>query len=169
MVTVLYISKTSTKYCWLEINYDRGTASTIQNMGGDAGLANCRQMLSALFRLSGLLPANLFGKGVAPFLPWDSFPSILGREIERVCEWGEGTEGKRERNLSRLYTQYGAQYGARSHDPGIMTLAEIMSQTLNPLNHSGAPLPLDFAHQSSASLFIFNTCDVFCSGLEIGF
>ena len=56
---------------------------------------------------------------------------------------GERDRG-RERIPSRLHTQHGARCGARSHDPGITTRAEIESQTLNPLSHPGAPLGQTF-------------------------
>ena len=53
---------------------------------------------------------------------------------------GERGRGKgRERILSRLYAQPGAQHWAGSHAPGIMTWAEIKSQMLNWLSHQGAP------------------------------
>ena len=51
-----------------------------------------------------------------------------------------GEKGRgRERILSRLYTQQGARHRALSHDPGVTAWAEIESQMLNPLSHSGAP------------------------------
>ena len=40
-------------------------------------------------------------------------------------------EGKRERLSSRLHTQHGAPHGAQSHDPEIVTLAEIKRGMLN--------------------------------------
>lgn len=48
---------------------------------------------------------------------------------------GEG----RERILSRLHTQRGAQGGVRSHNSEIVPCAETESQTLHRLNHPGAP------------------------------
>ena len=51
------------------------------------------------------------------------------RERKRECELGRGAEGERERErergriLSRLQAERGAQRGARSYDPGIMTRA----------------------------------------------
>ena len=45
----------------------------------------------------------------------------------------------RERIISRFRAQQGAHYGARSHDPEIMTWADIRSQMLNWLSHLGAP------------------------------
>ena len=76
-------------------------------------------------------------------------PSILSikfvfvfRERERarardsMCKWlGRDRERGRERILSRIW----AWHGAWSHNPEIMTWAEIKSQTLNWLSHPGAP------------------------------
>ena len=54
-----------------------------------------------------------------------------------MCQQGRGAEG--ERIPSRLHAQHGAQNGARFHDPGILTWAEIKSRTLIQLSHSCAP------------------------------
>lgn len=40
---------------------------------------------------------------------------------------------------SRLPTEHRSGYKAQSHDPEIMTQAEIKSQMLNRLSHSGTP------------------------------
>ena len=56
-----------------------------------------------------------------------------GREEQRTREKEKERERERERERtsSRLHTQLGAQNGARSHDPGIMTQAKIKSRRLN--------------------------------------
>ena len=59
---------------------------------------------------------------------------IWERENERA--W----VGGRDRGTSRLPTEYWAQHGAWSHNPEIMTWAEIKSQMLNQLSHPGAPI-----------------------------
>ena len=46
----------------------------------------------------------------------------------------------RERIRSRFSTEYRARHRAQSHDPEILTRAEIKSQMLYPLSHLGAPL-----------------------------
>ena len=55
--------------------------------------------------------------------------------------WGQRAETERERGsiLSRLPTEHGAQPGAWSRNPEIMTWAEIRSRMLNWLSHPGAP------------------------------
>ena len=61
-------------------------------------------------------------------------------ERERVCmhTWvGEGQRG-RERIINRPCTQHRARRGAQSHEPREHS-AETKSQTLNRLNHPGAP------------------------------
>ena len=52
-----------------------------------------------------------------------------GRERERVSEW----------ILTRLHAQHRVQLPSWSHDPGIMTWAEIKSLMLNQLSHPDAP------------------------------
>ena len=54
------------------------------------------------------------------------------REGEREHWKGREREGERE-------SQAGSILGARNHNPGIMTCAEIKSQTLNWLSHPGTP------------------------------
>ena len=49
-----------------------------------------------------------------------------------------GSRGK-ERISRRLHAQHRAPHGAWSHDPGVVTWAEIKSQMLNWLSHPGAP------------------------------
>ena len=51
--------------------------------------------------------------------------------------WWEKRQRQRERNLSRLSAEQGAQCGAWSQDPEIMTWAETKSQMLNWLYHPG--------------------------------
>ena len=46
-------------------------------------------------------------------------------------------EREREKIPSRIHTQHGAQHEAQSHDPGIVTWAEIKSGMLNPQTHRG--------------------------------
>ena len=53
-------------------------------------------------------------------------------------KWGRGAEEERERILSRPHAEHGAPRRAWSHDSGIMTWAEIKSQTPSRLSHSGA-------------------------------
>ena len=62
---------------------------------------------------------------------------IYFRERENTS----GGEGQRETEkiLSRLHAQRGARHGARSHDPGLMTWAQIKSWLLNRLSHPGTP------------------------------
>ena len=57
--------------------------------------------------------------------------------VER--ERWEGQEAQ-ERIPSRFHSQTGAQHGAWSHKPRIMTWAEIKSQIFNLLSHPGTPL-----------------------------
>ena len=57
-------------------------------------------------------------------------------------------EGEKERILSRFHSQHGVQCRAQSHDPGIMTWAEIMNQRLNQLSHPGAPCFCSSLHPS---------------------
>ena len=52
---------------------------------------------------------------------------------------GGGAEERLERISSRLSTEWGAQPGASSHNPEIMTWAKTKSQMLNQLSHLGAP------------------------------
>ena len=55
---------------------------------------------------------------------------VFLRERERVrAQAGQGQRGVR----------HGAQRGARSYDPGVMTFAKIKSPMANRLNHPGAP------------------------------
>ena len=74
----------------------------------------------------------------------DIYPSIfvclflLEKERAQESSGREGTEGEGKRILSRLHTQCRAQ----SHNPEIMTWAEIKSLPLNWLNHPGASIPL---------------------------
>ena len=60
--------------------------------------------------------------------------------FEREYGWsGRGQkEGVRE-TLKQAHAQHGAWLGARSHNPGITTWAEIKSWTLNWRSHPGAP------------------------------
>ena len=58
--------------------------------------------------------------------------------LERAPKQGREKEG--EKILSRLHAQHRAQRGTWSHDPGIMTWAEIKSWTLNQLSYPGIPL-----------------------------
>ena len=51
-----------------------------------------------------------------------------------------GAEGERGKILSRPYTQCGAQCGAWSHYPEIMTWVEIKNQMLNWLSQQGTPV-----------------------------
>ena len=64
------------------------------------------------------------------------------RERERECTQVGERDWGRERILIRLHAQCGAQHQAQSHDPWIMTWAEIKSWTLNlnQLSHPGTPL-----------------------------
>ena len=56
--------------------------------------------------------------------------------------WGKSRGGRR--GTSRLHPEYGAWHGAQSHDPKIMTWAEIKSQTLTWLSQPSAPFLLTF-------------------------
>ena len=55
---------------------------------------------------------------------------VLFFKREGDSEWWGAPEGEGERILSRLHTQHGAQHGTPSHDPEIMTWAEIKSWML---------------------------------------
>ena len=76
---------------------------------------------------------------------------FLEREYVQVREMGKGRERERERERerisSRLHTQHGAQCRAQSHNPGIMTWADIKSRTVN--HHPGAP---------NSPFFLINIC-----------
>ena len=52
-------------------------------------------------------------------------------EKKNFLEEGKGRKSGRERFLSRLHFQCGAQCRTPSHDPEIMTRAEIKCQILN--------------------------------------
>ena len=69
---------------------------------------------------------------------------------EREREHAQAREGQRERDRisSSLHTKHRARHGARSHDPGIMTWAEIKSRALNQLSHPGT-------HISSVFILLF--------------
>ena len=83
-----------------------------------------------------------WGKGFTVFLLF----FIL--ETEQVSR-GEGQrERARASILSRLHTQCGAQHGARSHNPGIMTWAEIKSWSLYQMSHRGTPEAFTFSEKS---------------------
>ena len=60
-----------------------------------------------------------------------------------VLVWGGRGRG-RERILSRLHTQHGAQHRAQSHDPEITASAEIKSQMLNRTKPPRLPYLLIF-------------------------
>lgn len=53
---------------------------------------------------------------------------------------GRGRGSERDRILSRLLAQHGAQCRAQPHNPKIMTFAESRSCTLNQMSHPGAPI-----------------------------
>ena len=58
--------------------------------------------------------------------------------LERKRAWVRGeVEGVNLKHIS--YWAQGAQHWAWSHNPEIMTWAEIKSQMLNQLNHTAAP------------------------------
>ena len=78
----------------------------------------------------------LFISSIFVFIP---FPSFSLREND----WGRGTEGEREKILSRLHAQWVAWCVARSHDREIMTWAEIKSQRLSQTEPPGRPHVLD--------------------------
>ena len=79
---------------------------------------------------------------------------------ERIHTWavGGGGRGERRGKRDRLHAERGAQCGAQSHNPEIMTRAEIKSQTFNQLNHPGTPKPpalnCDFKEKSMILLKI---------------
>ena len=64
--------------------------------------------------------------------------------FESVCRrQGKGRGRGRERILSSLHTQHGAEGRVQSQDPEIMTWAEIKSQILKRLSYSDTPgIPL---------------------------
>ena len=59
---------------------------------------------------------------------------MLERESPHMWKWGQGLG---ERIPSILPTEHRAQCMAGSHNPAILTKAEIKSQMLNQLSHSG--------------------------------
>ena len=91
------------------------------------------------------------------------FFNLRERETDRQtdCDYeyklgkGRGQGRHTEKILSRFHTQHGALHGAQCHDPGIMTYAEIKSQTLNQLSHPGAPYPSVLKEESWISTQIF--------------
>ena len=74
-----------------------------------------------------------------PLRPFRGVLLLLLIYFEKERKSGGKRQRERERILSRLHTQHRAPCGARSHDTGITTSAEIKSQTLNRLSHAGAP------------------------------
>jgi len=68
------------------------------------------------------------------------FKDLFIWEKERETAQAGGAEGKGERISSRLHTQHGARRRTQSHDPEIMTQTETKSQSLNQLQHPGAPI-----------------------------
>ena len=56
-----------------------------------------------------------------------------------MSEAGAERERERERIPTRFHAQYEAQPRAWFHNTGIMTWANIESQTLNQLNHPSVP------------------------------
>lgn len=65
-----------------------------------------------------------------------SFLFFRKKEREHASQVGQWEE--RDRIWSRLHVQNGAQHGAQSQDPVIMTWGEIVSWTLNQPSHPGA-------------------------------
>lgn len=57
--------------------------------------------------------------------------------VERKKREAEG-EGEKE-SLSTFPAEHRARHGSQSHDPEVMTWAEIKSQSLNRLSHPGVP------------------------------
>ena len=94
----------------------------------------CLQFLSSM-------PYSSQCTGLSP--PWlNLFPGIFFLKI-LFREWasrGTGRGRGRERIPSILCTEHGAQCGASSRNPEIMTWADIKSQMLNFLSHPGAPI-----------------------------
>ena len=67
----------------------------------------------------------------------------------RAWGWeGAGRGRGRKRISSRLHTQHGAQHGAWTHNPEIMTWAKIKSQIFNWLSHPSAPQRSNFKKNS---------------------
>ena len=75
---------------------------------------------------------------------WSSFCGGGGAEWER----------ERERILSRLHSWNGVWCRAQSHNPEIMTWAEIKSRTLNWLSHPGTSLMWYFLFSATFYLFL---------------
>ena len=62
------------------------------------------------------------------------------REVSRERERERKSRKRGRRRISsRLHAQCGAQCGAQTHDPEIVTQAEIKSQMLKWLSHPGSP------------------------------
>ena len=63
------------------------------------------------------------------------------QSVVKYCMWatGVGAEGGRENPKPPPCYQHRAQCRTRSHDPQIVTWAEIKSRTLNWLSHPGTP------------------------------
>ena len=72
-------------------------------------------------------------------------PETARRKIEKrwnlffLNERGRGSGREWGTVPGRLHAQLGAQHGAQSHSPEVMTWAEIKSQMPNRLSHPGAP------------------------------
>ena len=77
-------------------------------------------------------------------VPWCAF--LCSFKILFIYCGVTGAEGERERVLSRSYAQQGSQHGAGSHDPEIMTWAEIKSHILSQQSYPGAPITFLIMH-----------------------
>ena len=87
------------------------------------------------------------------FFKKDLFTYLRGRERERF----RGAVEEGERISSRLPTECGAWHGAWSHDPEIMTWAEIKSWMLNRLSHPGALGDLRIFTEINSSPYLFHS------------
>ena len=95
-------------------------------------------------RSHGLWHSTVPLKGSISYIwEWFTFTNFFFFLIERAgSRWG-GERREGDRILSRLHTQGRVQHGAWSHDPAIVTWAEIKSRLLNRQSPPGAlPLPI---------------------------
>ena len=92
----------------------------------------------------------------AACIPWLMAPSYIfkGGSVASIFKYSLSLTSAffffffLERILSRLYAQHGLQHGAWSHNPEIMTWAEIKSRMLSQLSYPAAPLTSAFVDTS---------------------
>ena len=117
--------------------------SCLHSLAGGSSL--CLQIQWCSMSLTLLLFSHLFlwpQQDKGPFI----YFCLFFRDREHKWERGIEREGKKLKQApSSVQTPtHGVDWhGAQSHDPGIMTWAEIKSWTLSQLSHPGAPIKPD--------------------------